>query len=511
MKKYVLWSIYLCSVFLTGYGQQMQVPATEPNAAQSKMISRGYGMFIHFGVNTFDDVEWSDGSIPVTHYNPTDLDPDQWVRVAKEAGFRYIILVTKHHDGFCLWDSKYTGYDVGASPVKTDVVKAVSDACRKYDLEFGIYYSLWDRKEPSYNDKDSQKYIDYMKNQLTELFTNYGQICELWLDGSWKRKPEQWGLDQIYKLIKRFSPNCVMSANNTIVDKEGTDKYTLPSKMTQDNVHYFKYFPSDFRLWDPKLITRFDKKQYLHKGKSYYLPFEHTICLSSRWNWFQKTKNQPVRSLDELEELFYWTTDNDNCLVINVPPDQTGRVREFEANAVIELGKRIGIQKDKTLPKNGELISTMMPVVATSTFQHHDNIYNASAVTDGSLDSRWYAADTISSLEIKLNPLQQFNKISVFEYQDVKKSDDKFSNVRTNRIQEYNIQLLLQGQWNTIYMSDESMGDCKVIRFPKSYSGDRLKLNITKARDLPSIYEINVINMDFQRNNSNGSSIKIKQ
>lgn len=126
------------------------------------MIKRGYGMFIHFGVNTFTDDEWSDGTTPASKYNPTHLNGDQWVRVARDAGFRYVLLVTKHHDGFCLWDSKYTTYDVGSSPVKTDVVKAVSDACHKYGLQFAVYYSLWDRHDPSFTNKNPQVYIDYM-------------------------------------------------------------------------------------------------------------------------------------------------------------------------------------------------------------------------------------------------------------------------------------------------------------------------------------------------------------
>ena len=108
----------------------------------------------NFGVNTFSGDEWSDGTVPVSAYNPTRLDCDQWVRVARDAGFRYVLLITKHHDGFCLWDSKYTDYDVASSPVKTDVVGEVSKACKKYGLQFAIYYSLWDRHEPLYKGKD---------------------------------------------------------------------------------------------------------------------------------------------------------------------------------------------------------------------------------------------------------------------------------------------------------------------------------------------------------------------
>ncbi len=494
MKAYTLWALLFVMGCFSSTAQEL-LPATKPSKAQQLMIKRGYGMFVHFGVNTFTDMEWSDGSIPVEKYNPTNLDPDQWVRVARDAGFRYVLLITKHHDGFCLWDSKYTDYDVASTAVKTDVVKAVADACKKYGLEFAIYYSLWDRHAPVYKDKDPQKYIDYMKNQLTELFTNYGQICELWLDGGWDREPKDWGIDQLYKLVKSYNPNCAFSVNHTIVNEEGKRKFTLPSAMTEDNKYYFHYFPSDFRLWDPQLITRYDKKQYLHNDKSYYLPFEHTICLSSRWNWFQKSKELPVRNIDELEELFYWSTYNDNSLVINVPPDQTGQIREYEANTVIELGKRLGIQKNKSLPKNGEFISALRPASASSTLEEKGLRYEASAVTDGKLNSRWSAADTLATLEISLDPTKRFNKISIFEYQDTKELNDGFSNIRNNRIEEYCIQIWEGGRWKTIYLGTTSMEDCKVIRFPRHYQSAKLRLKVLKAKGLPSIYELNVIDM----------------
>lgn len=129
------------------YGEAIS-PSTKENSCQKEMRERGYGMFIHFGMNTFIEMEWSEGKEPAITYNPTELDCEQWVRTARDAGFRYVLLVTKHHDGFCLWDSAVTDYDVASSGNTTDVVKAVSDACRKYGLEFGVYYSLWDRHEP---------------------------------------------------------------------------------------------------------------------------------------------------------------------------------------------------------------------------------------------------------------------------------------------------------------------------------------------------------------------------
>ena len=489
-----VWGLLVLVFLFTDTFAQLQQPGTKPNLAQQAMIKRGYGMFIHFGVNTFADVEWSDGTIPVEKYNPTGLDPDQWVRTARDAGFRYVLLITKHHDGFCLWDSRYTTYDVASSPVKTDVVKAVSDACKKYGLQFAIYYSLWDRHEPSYKDKDPQKYIDYMLKQLTELFTSNGAICELWLDGGWDRKPQDWGIDQVYKLVKKFNPACAVSVNHTIVNEEGKRQFTLPSEMTEDNKYYFQYFPSDFRLWDPKIITRFDKKQYLHEGESYYMPFEHTLCISHRWNWFQKSVQLPTRELDELEELFYWCTANDNSLVMNIPPDQTGRIREYEALAAITLGKRLGLAPGKPLPENGRFISERKPVQASSIWEQKEQ-YNGNKVTDGSLDSRWASADTLASLEITLDPAEAFNKISIFEYKDTKDLADGFSQVRLPRIQEYAVDIMQNGRWETIYLGYEPMGDCKVIRLPKRYKTGKLRFRVTKANNLPSIYELSVINM----------------
>lgn len=488
--------IFILLVFssLITLGQELR-PSNRPNAAQQALINRGYGMFIHFGPNTFTDQEWSDGTTPVSKYNPTHLDPDQWVRTARDAGFRYVLLVTKHHDGFCLWDSKYTDYDVAASPVKTDVVKAVAAACKKYGLQFAIYYSLWDRHEPSYKDKDPQAYVKFMLNQLTELFTNYGPICELWLDGGWDRKPEDWNLEKIYKLVKQYNPMCAVSVNQTISYVPGKDSMVLPAHMTKDNQFFFRYFPSDFRLWDPMIASKFDRKQYLQNNQSYYLPFEHTICISKRWNWFEKSVSLPTRDLDELQELFYWCTDNNNSLVINVPPDQTGKIREYQANSIIELGKRLGLNKSKPLPKNGTFISLQKSATATSTYPDGKGHYAASAANDGSIDSRWASVDTLATLEINLNPADEFNKVVIFEYQDTKQLPGGFQQIRVSRIQQYAIDIWLQNQWQTIYLGDEPMGDCKVIGLPRRYKSEKIRLRVIRATAPPSIYEFSVINM----------------
>lgn len=476
------------------YSQNIE-PANSPNRTQRKLITRGYGMFIHFGINTFSGHEWSDGTIPVDTYKPTNLDCDQWVRVAKDAGFRYVLLVTKHVDGFCLWDSRYTDYDVASSPVKIDIVKAVSEACKKYGLEFGVYYSLWDRHEPSYRDKNPEKYVDYMVSQINELFTNYGDICELWLDAGWEKPVEDWNLSRIYAEVKKIQPNCAVGVNHTIETGAGTRKIVLPDLMTVDDKYYIQYFPSDFRLWDPKIAHRNDKKQYLYAGNSYYMPFEHTVCISKEWNWFQKDGPKTVRSLDELEELFYWCTYGDNSLVINVAPDQTGRIRENEANAIISLNKdRLHLRKGKPLPTGGDLVSLGCETEASSVYKEQISTYGADKAVDGGMLTRWAASDNKAELILNLGKEKVFNKVVIWEYCDVVNYSDGFSNRRTNRIRSYCIDIWLNDRWETVYISDEPMGDCKVVKFPKRYKSDKLRLKILDATLPPSIYELCIFN-----------------
>lgn len=477
---------------LTAVSAEIQ-PSLAPDETQRQLQERGYGMFIHFGMNTFIEKEWSEGTEPATTYAPTDLDCDQWVRAARDAGFRYVLLVTKHHDGFCLWDSKLTDYDVASSGNTTDVVGAVADACRRYGLKFGIYYSLWDRHEPTYTGKDFGKYVDYMCGQLTELLTGYGEICELWLDGAWDKPGAEWDIPRIYSLVKKYHPNCAVGVNGTIgtsEDDNGGFVEVLPDRMTGDNLFHLRYFPGDFRLWDPKIASRHDRKQYLHGGKSYYLPFEHTICLSKEWNWFQKETPRPVRDLDELEELFYWTTSNGNSLVVNIPPDRTGRLREHEIQTAVALRQRLGIEPGKPLPTGGRYLD--LKASASSVWEGDDE-WGAAKACDGGMQTRWASADLTPSIEFGLDPDEEFDKITIFEYCDTEPIDN-IANRRVNRIQTFDIECLRDGRWETIHISDTPIGDCRTIRLPYPCKAEKIRMNITRASAPPSLYEFSVIN-----------------
>lgn len=318
-------------------------PSTSPSPDQMEQINRKYGMFIHFGINTFHDMEWTDGSKPASSYNPTDIDADQWIRTARDAGMKYVILVAKHHDGFCLWDSKLTDYDVASSGNTTNVIEEVAKSCRKYGIGLGLYYSLWDRKVNAdvKNPAADSVYNEYMIRQLGELMDitqKYVPLVEFWFDGGWEKENFRWPIERIYKTIKVREPHCLIGINWTIGLPENPDKHFVPP-LEQREGYPFRYFPSDFRLGDPYLPTDNDPKLFTHNGKTYYLPWESTICLSKRW--FYNTKDNEYKTLEELAALFKQCTKNDNILILNCPPGRDGKMREKDRQLLMELRKKL--------------------------------------------------------------------------------------------------------------------------------------------------------------------------
>ena len=323
----------------------LPVPSTVANEAQKAQIARKYGMFIHFGMNTFHNEEWTDGSKPASSYQPTQIDAEQWIRAAKDAGMKYVILVTKHHEGFCLWDSPYTTYDVAESGNKTNVVEAVAKACKKYDIGLGLYYSLWDRKvNADVKDQSADAaYNEYMLKQLNELIDmtkKHTDIIEFWFDGGWVKENYRWPIFDIYQTIKSKVPNCQVGINWTIGLPSNVDHHpVLPTE--QKEGYPMRYFPSDFRLGDPQIPADNDPKVFTHNGRNYYLPWESTVCLSKRW--FYHTEDHEYKSLDELEKMYKQCTKNDNILILNCPPNREGQIREGDIELLKQLRERLGI------------------------------------------------------------------------------------------------------------------------------------------------------------------------
>ena len=342
---FLLFALLVSGMAMGQPGITEPVPSTKPGKYQLEQIKRKYGMFIHFGINTFYDEEWTDGSKPPSSYKPLTVDADQWIRTARDAGMKYVILVTKHVDGFCLWNSKYTDYDVGSSSNKTNVVEAVARACKKYGIGLGIYYSLWDRHQNA-NVNDStldDAYNKYMLNQVKELIgiTNkYTKVVEIWLDAGWEKKRERWPIAEIYKTVKKMAPQCQVGVNWSIGTPENPDPdsaFLLPTK--QKEGYPIRYFPSDFRMGDPYLPANPDPKLFSHNGKLYYMPWETTVCISQKW--FYNSRDTVYKTPSELLKLYKIATAQDNILILDLPPDRSGRLRDKDRQLVFALRKLI--------------------------------------------------------------------------------------------------------------------------------------------------------------------------
>jgi alpha-L-fucosidase len=340
-----LFSLFVNNALLSQSIIKEPLPSNEPSYYQQEQIKRKYGMFIHFGINSFHDEEWTDGSKPPSSYKPPSIDANQWIQVAKQAGMKYVIMVTKHVDGFCLWDSKYTDYDIASSGNKTNVIEAVAKACRKYGIGMGLYYSLWDRHQNA-NVRDTsldRNYNQYIVGQIRELLAitkKYTPPVELWLDAGWEKERYRWPIAEIYETVKTMAPQCQVGVNWSIGRPDNPDPdsaFLLPTM--QKEGYPIRYFPSDFRMGDPYLPANPDPKLFSHNGRLYYMPWETTVCISQKW--FYNTTDTVYKSVDELYDLYQIATAQDNILILDLPPDRSGRLREKDIELVMALRKRI--------------------------------------------------------------------------------------------------------------------------------------------------------------------------
>jgi alpha-L-fucosidase len=325
-----------------------QKPSTEPSAGQRAQMERQFGMFLHFGVNTFGNTEWSDGGIDPRSYKPESVDAEGWVRAAWEAGMNYVLLITKHHDGFCLWNTKTTRYGVNYSGNTTDVAAELAGACEKYGLKLGLYYSLWDRREPSYKTDFAGSYVPLMLEQLRELMDGrYGEIVELWLDGSWDKAMHDWRLDLIYDTVKSLQPLCQIGVNHTIgtfTNTPGFEEKERWKPANQERGDPVRMFPSDFRLWDPHPCRADDPKIFTWEGEEYYMPFEMTICSREGFSWFYSNiyEEKPFLPAEQVAADCKTAFAAGNLVVINLPPNTQGRLVPGDQAHLMEIARLLG-------------------------------------------------------------------------------------------------------------------------------------------------------------------------
>lgn len=280
-----------------------------PTTGQLAWQELEFGIFLHFGLNTFFGKEWGDGSLPPSAFNPTELDAREWVRVAKEAGARYLVLTAKHHDGFCLWPTETTEYSVAASPWrggKGDVVAEVAEACREAGIGLGLYLSPWDRNSPVY--EDPRAYSDVYARQLTELCTRYGPLIELWFDGAGSEGYE-YDWPKIVEVIREYQPDAmVFNMGAPTIRWVGNE-----NGLAADPVSY--------------VVERTNLSNYtaetIETGDALYLPPECDVSIRRKWFWHE---DDEPKTIEHLLAIAYRSIGMGANLLLNVPPNRLGRL-----------------------------------------------------------------------------------------------------------------------------------------------------------------------------------------
>ena len=312
--------------------------------------------FFHFGMNTYTDREWGDGTENPELFHPAELDADQWVSAAKNAGMKGVILTCKHHDGFCLWPTRYTRHSVAASPWKNgtgDVVREVSDACRRHGMKFGIYLSPWDRNQPCYG--TGKEYDDYYLSQLTELLTGYGEIFSVWLDGACgegpngKKQVYDWA--RYYACVRKYQPNaciCVCGPDirwcgNEAGDVRKSEWSVVPARTALAESVQEKSQQADDEEFRQRKITSdmedLGSRAALQGEKDLiWYPAEVNTSIRPGWFYHEKEDDQ-VKSLAELIHIYCGSVGGNATFLLNIPPMPNGLLHPNDVARLAEFGQ----------------------------------------------------------------------------------------------------------------------------------------------------------------------------
>lgn len=338
--------------------REEQLTAVTPSKRQLAHQQLEFYGFFHYTINTYTGKEWGDGTESPSLFSPSHLDAGQWIRAIKAAGMKGAILTCKHHDGFCLWPSRYTSHTVAASPYKNgkgDVVAEVAEACRKEGLKFGIYLSPWDRNHPSYG--QGEAYDDYFVNQLTELLSNYGDIFCVWLDGACGEgkngKVQRYDWNRYYETIRRLQPEACISVTgpdirwcgNEAADTRKEEWSVVSARMFDPMKIQENSQQDDTKEFRQKKITSSDQDLGSRKaleGEEKLIWYPAEVDVSIRPGWFYHTEEDVmVRSPQELLEIYDRSVGGNALLLLNVPPMPDGRLNDADVNALKGLGDLI--------------------------------------------------------------------------------------------------------------------------------------------------------------------------
>lgn len=447
-----------------------------PSPQQVAWQELEFTCFVHFTVNTFTDLEWGTGQEDPKIFDPTDFDADQWASVCKRAGMKLLILTCKHHDGFCLWPCKYTEHSVKSSPWRGgrgDMVKEVSEACRRHGIKFGVYLSPWDRNAQSYG---SDAYNQFYKNQLRELLTDYGPITEVWWDGACGEGPN--GRRQVYdwegyiEVVRQLQPDAVIFG-------QGPDVRWVGNENGLARESEWSVLP--FAIGDRTGRDLGHRKYLVGAERLVWYPAECDVSIRPGW-FYHASQDDQVKSLDRLLEIYYRSVGRNSVLLLNVPPDRRGR---FHENDVARLLEFRGVL-DETFRTN---LAAGARVTAESTRPGFD----PASVTDGDGDTYWTTEKDVIKASLEIHPGRPvtFDRAMIQEM------------ITTGqRVEEFQLEALVDGQWREIARAT-TIGYKRLLRFP-AVTATQVRLTILDGRDCPTIREFGLFKASSKESSPKG-------
>lgn len=489
MKKEVLLSIitaFALGIFSFAYKpSEKKVKAAPPAPVYPLPSEKQMGWhememnaFIHFTTNTFTGLEWGFGNESNSVFNPSSINALQWVKTLKDAGFKGVILTCKHHDGFCLWPSKYTDHSVKNSPWKNgkgDVVKEVSVACRKEGLKFGVYLSPWDRNRADYG---KPSYVEYYRKQLQELFTNYGPIFEMWFDGANGGNGYYGGTNETRRidgasyydwpktldLVRKIQPNVLFFSDagpdlRWCGNERGTAGETNWNTITTDTLYAGK----------PRI------ERLLNTGSengTKWVPSEVDVSIRKGW-FYHPEEDSLVKSPETLFKIYLTSVGRGSTLLLNVPPDKRGLFHENDVKALEGFKKLLDQEFKTNLAKNAR--------TKCSNFRGNDAIYASAKVTDGRKDTYWATNDNITKgfVEIDFGKIQPVKYVLLQEY------------IRLGqRVKGFSVDVWANNEWMKV-ASGTTIGYKRILKLDVVKT-NKIRINIDAAKACPVISNVEV-------------------